>query len=49
MNTRQERFTETLRAEMPVIRRVVIGAVLAHPRHRHPIGEGDAAKGQRFK
>jgi hypothetical protein len=35
--------------EMPVIRRAVLGAVLAHRRHRNPIGEGDAAEAQWFE
>jgi hypothetical protein len=34
---------------MPVIRRAVLGAVLAHRRHRNPIGEADAAKAQGFE
>ena len=34
---------------MPVVRRAVLGAVLAHRRHRNPIGEGDAAEAQRFE
>jgi hypothetical protein len=35
--------------EMPVIRRAVFGAVLAHWRHRNAIGESDAAEVQRFE
>jgi len=35
--------------EMPVIRRAVFGAVLAHRRHRNAIGKGDAAEVQWFE
>src|SRR5215213_3876180 len=34
---------------MPVICRAVLGAVLAHRRHRNPIGKGDAAEAQWFE
>jgi hypothetical protein len=32
--------------EMPVVRYPVSGAVLAHRRHRNPIGKGVATEGQ---
>jgi hypothetical protein len=35
--------------EMPVVRRAVFSAVLAHRRHRNAIGKGDAAELQRFE
>jgi len=35
--------------EMPVIRRAVFGAVLAHRRHRNAIGKDDTAEVQRFE
>jgi hypothetical protein len=34
---------------MPVVRRAVLGAVLAHQRHRDPIGKGDAAEAKWFE
>src|SRR5580765_4433500 len=34
---------------MPIVRRAVLGAVLAHRRHRNAIGEGDAAEAEWFE
>jgi hypothetical protein len=45
--TRQRQRTQVL--EMPVVRRAVLGAVLAHRRHRDPIGKGDAAEAKWFE
>jgi len=45
--TRQRQRTQVL--EMPVVRRTVRGAVLAHRRHRDPIGKGDAAEAKWFE
>jgi hypothetical protein len=44
---RQRQRTQVL--EMPVIRSAVLGAVLAHRRHRNPVGEGDAAEAEWFE
>ena len=35
--------------QVPIIGRAVLGAVLAHRRHRDPVGEGEAAEGHRLE